>query len=372
MSLKKNHLRLLLLLHCFLLIAGRAEAAGDRPSYEWLIKPRFHRAEYFENGVGWVQEKEDGPWSLLDKNGEVVFDGFIAAEFVSRFSKDTGLARFTAYSGQRGYVNKSGKVVIPPQYDEAERFRDGVAAVGKKTGGELRYGVIDHSGKIVLPLTYERVEVCHRNLFVVARGKKWAFIDASGKALTEFVFSRPMTTTTSEFKGFPPNIRPARLLDAKAGLIDVRGGWLFPPVYSAVYQPGEGLIALAKDGKVGFVDTSGKTVIDFQFGRGYGYTFSEGLALVSSWEKGRPFRGVIDRTGKLLFKFEGSPLCPFANGLFLVLDKNQRAGLIDRQGKYEPLPWTLDIGSGIGFDEGVLLVRSRLSGRYGYLKINRK
>jgi hypothetical protein len=47
--------------------------------------------------------------------------------------------------GRWGYVNKSGEIVINPQFDRAEAFTQGLAPV--RIG---RWGYVDNSGKVVI------------------------------------------------------------------------------------------------------------------------------------------------------------------------------------------------------------------------------
>lgn len=49
-----------------------------------------------------------------------------------------------------GYIDRSGTVVIPPQFDYAEDFVDDQAVVRNVNA----YGYIDRSGKIVIPLRF--------------------------------------------------------------------------------------------------------------------------------------------------------------------------------------------------------------------------
>jgi hypothetical protein len=51
-----------------------------------------------------------------------------------------------------GYIDKTGKVVIEPQFTEARDFNQGIARI--KTGS--RWGYIDDTGKIVIKPHFER------------------------------------------------------------------------------------------------------------------------------------------------------------------------------------------------------------------------
>jgi hypothetical protein len=47
--------------------------------------------------------------------------------------------------GKSGFIDRTGKVVIAPQFDDCTSFTDGLAAV--MVGGKLGY--IEHTGKYV-------------------------------------------------------------------------------------------------------------------------------------------------------------------------------------------------------------------------------
>jgi len=57
------------------------------------------------------------------------------------------------YSGKWGFINKSGKEIIPIKYDHARVFSDGLAAVRLND----KWGFIDPTGKIVTQFKYDEV-----------------------------------------------------------------------------------------------------------------------------------------------------------------------------------------------------------------------
>ena len=61
-------------------------------------------------------------------------------------------------NGKYGYADTLGQVVVPPAYDDAADFGNGHAVVGRKAGdGRMLYGLIDRSGRVVVPLEWERL-----------------------------------------------------------------------------------------------------------------------------------------------------------------------------------------------------------------------
>ncbi len=63
---------------------------------------------------------------------------------------DDGLARVSKNS-RHGYVDTLGKVVVPLVYDDAVRFHNGYAAVGKGGDEDRKWALIDRSGRDITP-----------------------------------------------------------------------------------------------------------------------------------------------------------------------------------------------------------------------------
>lgn len=73
------------------------------------------------------------------------------------YNKDWALVK--TVSGTYGFVDKSGKAVVPPIYSKIEKFGkyDKDLALVKSISDS--YGFIDRQGKIVIPAIYELKEI---------------------------------------------------------------------------------------------------------------------------------------------------------------------------------------------------------------------
>ena len=78
--------------------------------------------------------------------------------------------------GKEGYIDKTGKIVINPQFDEAWTFSEGLAKV--KIGNKLGY--IDKTGKYVINPQFDKAEKFSNGLAKVDIGGNWGYIDKTG------------------------------------------------------------------------------------------------------------------------------------------------------------------------------------------------
>jgi hypothetical protein len=153
--------------------AGRPANAGfiNRKG-QFIIKPRFDNAYEFHEG--WAPVSIDGEGNFINKQGVMMTDGTVFLN-TQIFSEGLALVQ-SMQNGKYGYIDSSGKFIIPPRYDLAFLFREGLAAVSK----EGRYGFIDKTGKEMIPLRYEFTEVFIGGLAQVKSGEQWIYIDRKG------------------------------------------------------------------------------------------------------------------------------------------------------------------------------------------------
>jgi WG containing repeat len=78
--------------------------------------------------------------------------------------------------GKFGYIDKQGKLVIKPAFDDARKFRDGLAPVNV---GD-KWGYIDKSGKTVIQPQFEDAQSFESGLAEVQSGGGSGYIDQTG------------------------------------------------------------------------------------------------------------------------------------------------------------------------------------------------
>ncbi|MGQ9896475.1 MAG: WG repeat-containing protein, partial [Acidobacteriota bacterium] len=78
-----------------------------------------------------------------------------------------------------GYIDNTGNMVIPPQFEDAEDFSEGLAAV--KIGN--LYGYIDRTGKLVIPAQFSHTHRFMGGVAQVVINKRTGYIDRTGRVL---------------------------------------------------------------------------------------------------------------------------------------------------------------------------------------------
>lgn len=163
-------------------------------------------------------------------------------------------------NGKYGFkLKSSGEIAIPSKYDLgriciSHSFYEGLA-VAKLNG---KYGFIDKTGKLVIPLIYDDVEdFFNEGLAGVKLNGKWGYIDKSGIVVIPFKYDFVWL-----FKDGLAKVK----LNGKCGFINKRGKEIIPLKYDFVDTAfSEGLAGVELNRKCGFIDKSGIVVIPLKY-----------------------------------------------------------------------------------------------------------
>ena len=196
----------------------------------------------------------------------------IVAFFVSSESLqsqgDTGvdLLPKRAWWGGYGYVNRTGKFVLEPQFESALPFSDFLAAVKK----EGKWGYINGEGKFVIEPRFENAFLFSDGAAAVQDNGKWGFINRSGKFLVE-----PKYENAGIFRQGLAAVR----WEGKWGFISKDGEMVVPPKYEQVYFFSEDRAGASVNGLWGYIDRTGTFTVPPKYAEVL--PFSQGLAAVN-------------------------------------------------------------------------------------------
>ena len=255
-------------------------------------------------------------------------------------------------NGKWGYIDRSGELVIKPQFDSAESFADGLALVrypprkkplkpGEKEP-ELVEGVgfIDQTGKVVIEL--DNPLHLDGDSFSEGLTKYWTYepdkdtvhgyIDTSGKIQIKARFHYAYSFVDG---------LAAVCIELKCGFIDKTGHFVIKPKYRVTRPFSEGLALAGFDHDLlGFVNKSGEMVIEPQFGNIGGIGFHDGLSVVC-YPHGK--FGYINTEGAMVIPMQFEMAQPFSDGLAAVR-VDSKWGYIDKTGKFVIRPQFLGAG----------------------------
>lgn len=264
-------------------------------------------------------------------------------DVVDSFIEGLAKVRIGDYqTGKVGFIDQTGKEVIPLKYDDAWFFTEGLARV--KLNGKL--GFIDKTGKEVIPFNQTPIYPFSDGLARFKLNNKWGFIDQNGKEI--LIVKKEYDNVGSFYEGL------ARVkLNNKFGFIDKTGKEVIPLKYDSVYEIGnsftEGLARVELNDKFGFIDKTGKEVVPLKYD--FAGLYKEGLARVSLKNK----RSFIDQNENeiILIEKEYDNINSFSEGLAKV-ELNGKFGYIDKTGK-EVIPLKYDEAS--DFSDGLASVK---------------
>ena len=253
-----------------------------------------------------------------------------------------------------GYIDKDGQLIIPFQFDaivageggeslEFNDFSEGLAAVNKND----KYGFIDTKGKVVIEPKYEWASSFSDGLAIVSVEGLYGAIDTQGKTVIPFEYQ-----ALADFHdGFATAARPPKDpedYESKYGLINKQNEVVIPFMYESMGNLSESLIAVKKDGKWGYVDTTNKSIIPINLAYETVNDFSDGLAAVFNYEENSDNLkyGYIDKTGKLVIPMQfikaywddSEGLIDFNNGIAVVNDKEGSTFCINKKGSETQCP----------------------------------
>jgi hypothetical protein len=318
-----------------------------------------------------------------------------------------------------GYINKQGKMSIPPRFDQGKAFKNGKALVSTGRGlwafidaqgeiiaslGGLRwwpgpepefadnracfqqdnlYGYADEHGKHVIPPRYKRTQGFSEGLANVQLDtydlNNWTFIDRNGEiAMTRRFYS------AQPFKNGLALVAPTADDRTRQEYINTRGETVFAlSKEETAYRNGDDVEVMVCKGyhsQCGLKDKNGEWIIDPVFPP-FG-PFHDGLAVFEATEEresqvslrraGAPTTlatGVINRKGEIVV--EGGTyrhIEPYEHGLARVALMSDPPGsiptrFIDTRGKLVE-NFLLPVGEP---SDGLQLVMNK-DGKYGFVK----
>lgn len=287
-------------------------------------------------------------------------------------------------NGKWGQIDRNGDTVVDFIYDDEEEAKAKVEVhfVSQWADDSPPYALAKRDGTVLTGYKYWSYTPFSNGFAMVADGENWAYMDGAGKEITAFKYM-PMG---SQFGSTPFGEDGLAIVqdreDLRRNIINSTGRELLPENYAKVWRAGCGLIGFSGGALfggigagVGFIDGTGKVVIEPQYGyyttpKGFmeGNTFDEKTGLASVWSDGGWI--TIDTQGNRVTQPPESEEITYAEGLtpanYYGPGRGWSGGPWGFQN--EEGEWVVpQMFNAVGdFDHGYAAVRS--ADRYGLLK----
>ncbi|WP_216828584.1 WG repeat-containing protein [Alkalihalobacterium elongatum] len=299
-------------------------------SGRYVVEPIYESVLPFTEGRAVVIDREG--FKVLDEQGTILT--VKAYNFIAPFEEGRAVFSNQTTDGQYlyGYLDRSGREVLPLQYQYANDFKDGTALVRL---ADQNHALIDKEGTIINTYPYPIMSGFSEGLspFRKSFDDPYGYINEKGDIVIQ-----PQFSTAQLFHGGTAVVNVIDGISNRYGLIDKEGNIIISAQYNDILQLEADRVALGKAidtdkpymGSVYAIATSdGELLSDFQY-----HTvslFKDGLSSVTQDQ----YTFFIDRTGKRAKNYpvvQGTGTLSLENGIIKAF-VDQRVMYYDRSGK---------------------------------------
>ena len=288
-----------------------------------IVPVKYEGVEVASKSVVFV--KENGKWLKLDVNNnrKIPID-------IDKFRGRDWDCLIVQYNGKLGVIDTSGNMIVPPQYDNIYSFYPANYHTMQYNPDKV-FVLMKDGEKEIVNLTrdgffkaQEHVQSPY-DILIVEKNGKYGFVNYLGEKIPyQYENARPKFS-----EGLVAVVK-----NHKVGFINEKGRVMIPfkfyysefifnytELTSAIFN--EGMAAMVDgNGKWGFIDKQGNTAIPYVYD--WADYFHQGAALVSKKMGGQTLLGMIDKNDKVIVPFE------YENGAFsenvFILCKNGKWG----------------------------------------------
>lgn len=311
-----------------------------------VINFLYDEASEFDQGRSIVAKNE--LFGMIDRSGEIIFpieftdigqlsEGLIYAQKDSlygyydnnynlriphKFSEAYAFKNDVAkvqFGDNQAFIDEFGTFVVPPGFESIAPFSDTLMIF--EEDGLL--GLMKLNCEIFIPAQFDEIGQLANGRALVLMEDMIGYLDESGKLVIKPQFETfPNDTKRGQFNMNHAVVR----YKGKFGIIDKQGKFVLPASFTSIGDY-SGLIAYSKGKGWGFMDPSGKIVIQPQYD--YAESFVNGLAIVEKLT----LQGVIDTKGQIIIPLSYTSVNKFSDELFLV-SNGSKYGLYSDKGEF--------------------------------------
>jgi len=314
-----------------------------------IIPIIYDKLGIFSEDNDLIYARKDQKYFFLNDKGEMVLGPYDFS--VDCFSK-SGLARIEK-KGKIGFINKKGKIVIPPKYEYViYNSIDTFVVLGinvpiKKTNSHnIKWGIFNNKGKALTGFIFDsiyqstfnthtsRETMAENGLILVRKNNKYAYLNKKLKIKIPY---------GKYDKALPFNENRLAIVskNGKYGIIDEFGHEIWELKYDKIFHPNEygndeDFFIIQKNSKIGLLDQYAHKITDIN-----NKEYFKDFVGIDSTTYIRIFRiknfknkfGVIDSKGNLLIPFIYDDIRSFYKKKYSIAKINNKYGVIDYHNK---------------------------------------
>jgi hypothetical protein len=272
------------------------------------------------NSNGLYSFKKGMYWGFMDATGKEVLPA-IYKNIDRDFKNGSAVVNKTGQTGESEFIDATGKPMFQKKFFIAYNFNEDVAVISE---GENKVGVIDKLGNWVVKPTYNYIaEFSNGFARVRLPDRKWGIIDKKGNVVVECKYDDLGSITKEGLAYFKK--------EGKYGYLNAEGTTVLPNIYEDAYNFNEGLAKVKMNNLWGFINTKAKEIISIKYEK-VGHFFSDGLVSVTINNK----LGFINKKDKIVIEPKYADYnSAFFEGLSVVcqeVNKVKTFGFINKKG----------------------------------------
>lgn len=265
-----------------------------------------------DNKEGFIVKSEDGKYGIVDYSNNIVLEAKYD-EISKVYGNDMYVVK---QEGKQILVKKQGEEILKEGFDEIKQILKNTEN-GIICTKDDKYGVMKLTGEIAINPEYEELKETKTGLLIAKQSGKYGIIDINkeikiGASYTSIVYNEKADIYVAEKLDFSNDIidnnfeirKSGILIDLndEKGYIELKEGedykyynFKFEEKNITEIFTSNTLYKSKKDGKYGFIDKTGKVIVDYEYDdatnqNAYGYA---GIKIAGKW-------GVIDNKGNVI------------------------------------------------------------------------
>ncbi len=227
----------------------------------------------------------------------------------------------TQRDGLFGFKREDGTEIVPPTYKYVDRFHGDYCIV---YADETHCGLIDRNGRVVVPPLYQQVDYPSDGMIRVAQNELFGFFDTLGfpqigcKYRTASGFSEGRAVVLIDFDSN----------NCAYGYIDKKDSLVLPAIYEYAFPFQEGCAVVQRYERFGMIDRDGREVLPIKYA-GVG-SMIHGNCFVMDVETERA--AMFDSHFKQLTPFQYTNVIDYGEGYFIV-ERDGKKVFLNQKGK---------------------------------------